>query len=493
MKKQRFTVLLYLISAVILVTLGIQIYWNYRNYEREKQELTNDIQASFDEAINTYYVDKGKESKENIFSGNGWQIITGKDTKIIDLSGKSKAKSYQNTTTESNNITVIKNTSRENDSAGVYKIPSSGITYLDLNNKGNGSLDTLSTVQKKLTLASTIILSLNADTLDIQNLIPLIDEQLAHKKINLDYGFRFINKDKKQVYHRNLIQANSLKTFSKSGYLPDKSQFEIYFTNPTTLILKRNMAGILLSLLLLGSVMASLFWLLHIIKKQKQLAELKNDLISNITHEFKTPISTVSAALEGVQSFNQDNNPQKTKDYLNMASDHLIKLSEMVDKILETASLDSNKLELQKEKVDLVELLQTLNKRYQSTNPKNDFEFKSDFNEIYHQIDKFHFENAISNILDNGVKYGGNKITVEIGKKDQEIEILVEDNGKSLTAKQAEHIFDRFYRVPKGNRHDVKGFGIGLYYTKKIIEKHGGNILVDVQRNTKFIITLPNE
>jgi two-component system phosphate regulon sensor histidine kinase PhoR len=118
--------------------------------------------------------------------------------------------------------------------------------------------------------------------------------------------------------------------------------------------------------------------------------------------------------------------------------------------------------------------------------------FTSSEEDILYSIDVFHFENAINNIIDNAIKYGGKDISVEIVKQNNSIEITISDSGTSLTEAHKKHIFEKFYRVPKGNTHDVKGFGIGLYYTKKIIEKHNGNIDLSIKPNTTFKITLPD-
>jgi two-component system phosphate regulon sensor histidine kinase PhoR len=112
---------------------------------------------------------------------------------------------------------------------------------------------------------------------------------------------------------------------------------------------------------------------------------------------------------------------------------------------------------------------------------------------VFANVDVFHFENAINNIIDNAFKYGGNHIEVVLKSKSSQIEIEISDDGTSLLKANKERIFEKFYRVPKGNTHDVKGFGIGLYYTKKIIEKHNCTIKLDLDKNkTTFKIALPN-
>ncbi|MCK5401727.1 MAG: HAMP domain-containing histidine kinase, partial [Flavobacteriaceae bacterium] len=237
-----------------------------------------------------------------------------------------------------------------------------------------------------------------------------------------------------------------------------------------------------------------LFYLLKIIKHQKQLAEVKNDLISNITHEFKTPISTISVALESIKNFNVIDDKEKTKSYLDMSSSQLSKLNVMVEKLLETATLDSDSLDLNKEPVNITDLLQTIIDKHQIQTETKKINFRSSSENIIANVDVFHFENAINNIIDNAIKYGGNEISVYLKQHENTFEISISDNGKSLTKKNKDKIFEKFYRVSKGNTHDVKGFGIGLYYAKKIIEKHNGNIHLDLNNIlTTFKISLPNE
>jgi signal transduction histidine kinase len=266
--------------------------------------------------------------------------------------------------------------------------------------------------------------------------------------------------------------------------------------------------------LLVASVIICLLYLLRIIKRQKQLAEVKNDLISNITHEFKTPLATMGIAMEAIQKFNAENDSEKNIRYAKISREQVDKLNMMVEKLLETATLDSENLELNFETYNLVELLQLASQneafsmgdktisfsscastdaigfgRRLSAEDSGDMRTEED---IPYSIDVFHFENAINNIIDNAIKYGGKDISVEIVKQNNSIEITISDSGTSLTEVHKKQIFEKFYRVPKGNTHDVKGFGIGLYYSKKIIEKHNGTIDLSIKPNTRFKITLPN-
>ena len=177
-----------------------------------------------------------------------------------------------------------------------------------------------------------------------------------------------------------------------------------------------------------------------------------------------------------------------------MSSIQLKKLHQMVEKLLETATLDSEQLLLKKETIDIVEVVEKLVNKHQLLSIKKEFIFSTNLQPIYINVDLFHFENAVSNLIDNAVKYGGNQIEININSVLKSTEISVADDGNGIDKNQQEKIFDKFYRVPKGNTHDVKGFGIGLYYSKKIIEKHKGIISLSSRKNeTIFKINIPNE
>src|SRR5699024_9776842 len=157
--------------------------------------------------------------------------------------------------------------------------------------------------------------------------------------------------------------------------------------------------------------------------------------------------------------FNRENDPVKTEKYLNTSTTHLKKLSTMVEKILETATLDSDELPLNREEIDLDALLRTLVGKYQNLHHDKKMTYKSWKETLKFKADAFHLENAMNNLLDNAVKYGGDEIDVLLGSQGGQLKISVQDNGHQLEKEQAKRLFDKFYRVPKGNTHNVKGFG----------------------------------
>jgi signal transduction histidine kinase len=195
--------------------------------------------------------------------------------------------------------------------------------------------------------------------------------------------------------------------------------------------------------------------------------------------------------LEAIQHFGALKDPEKTQKYLAISDKQLTKLHLMVEKLLETATLDSENLLLQKEPLDVVDFIQKITEKQQALTTEKTISFSSNIERFSVDLDTFHFENAINNLIDNALKYGGDQIEVNVTKVLETIEITVADNGGTIDKSQREKIFDKFYRIPKGNTHNVKGFGIGLYYTKKIVEKHNGTIqLVPNTKHTIFKITL---
>ncbi len=474
MQNRNFSSILYFISVVILVTLSIQFYWNYKNFKDGKQQLIREVQSSVDNAIDSYYIELADKNTIGISLKEDGSIIENPQIdsllRKIDQSGNGLDFLNNIDPRDISEVNIISGSELRNDTV----------------------FGAVNSSEKQQQLAKRIIISLNTDTLEISVLNNHIDEQLAAKNFDIDYAYTFSRDGNvTQEFNTEIVDDNILITSSNSAYLPENSSFDFLFTNVTTTVLQRNILGIILSALLVAAVIGCLFFLLKIINRQKQLAEIKNDLISNITHEFKTPISTVKVALEGIENFNQENDPVKTKNYLHVSNIQLDKLQLMVEKLLETATIDGNNLELNREEVLLVPMLSELVEKHRQLAKNKDLHFSAEQEKVLFFADPFHIENALNNVLDNAVKYGGDKIDIVVLNEDKLVKITISDNGTNLTKAQSEQVFEKFYRVPKGNTHDVKGFGIGLYYTKNIIEKHGGSIKLHLNHQTSFIITLP--
>ncbi len=488
MNNHKYKQILYFISIVILLTLCVQGYWSYKNYLSEKRQLITDVQVSLDNAVDSYYTQLAKKNTlsyisdsipaDSLFMGiHLADLISNRDSiegKFNDIYIKDGSDSLiKSNATDSLSIEYSSNK------------PKILLKYLD-DEKG-------STPKHLEMLTSKIVVSFTEDSLSLKKVDSLIHQELLRKDLNVTYGISYkSNWGNDQELRTNVIEASVLKATAGSSFLLDGSALLMHYNNTTLIILKRNATSLLLSFLLVTSIIICLLYLLKIIQKQKELAEIKNDLISNITHEFKTPLATINVALEGIQRFNLENDSEKSKKYAEMSRTEVEKLTLMVEKLLETATLDSNSLHLNLEKINLVSLLEKAANIEEDMLQGKTISLTTNLEECLLKMDRFHFENAINNILDNAIKYGGDKIEIGIQKNNLEVIISIMDHGNELSKQQSLKIFEKFYRVPKGNTHDIKGFGIGLYYTKNIIEKHGGTVGVNIKNGTEFIIRIPN-
>ena len=495
MNEKRYRYILYTIAFAIVATIAIQLYWNYKNYLTNKQQLVNDVQVSLDKAVDDYYTDLAQKTTLGFsFSDQDREDLFEKGSTFTKILSDIDEKNSEFKNLDSVRIKNIKGLT-------VFRGVKADSMLQGFRVKSK-STDSLNVSDIQL-LTSKVVVSINNDSLDLKKVDSLLKFELLRKNISIDYNLKYNQNVQPFVVPKKQIEGviDSLRpakkiilqTFSKSTFLPVNSELIISFTNETSVVLKRILGGIAISILLVLAVISCLFYLLKIIKHQKQLAEVKNDLISNITHEFKTPIATISVALESITSFNSIEDKEKTKNYIDISSNQLSKLNMMVEKLLETATLDSDSLQLKKEKIDIVDVLTTLSHRYQVQHTKKTIQTSFKVDQLISSLDIFHFENALNNILDNAIKYGGDLITIDLIPKNDRFEIIISDNGPGINKASKERIFEKFYRIPTGNTHDVKGFGIGLYYAKTIIDKHGGAITLDLNKAlTCFKINMLN-
>jgi signal transduction histidine kinase len=493
MKQKRSSWILYGIIATIAITIAVQVYWNYKNYQANKQQFINQVQISLDNALEAYYADIAKNDQVMFLSMES-------STTMDDIESIKKMK---NVNFDSIFCKIKLKFNAHADSSIVIDKSQHGLpSNIDIDSlitaiSSNKKYAVPQLLQKRDSInmlkgISSMYFSIIEDSLDFKKLQAFLDTEFDRKQIAVPYRLnQLIDSSVVNKISNAELPSRFLETYAKSAYLKPGEKLVLHYANISNAIWKKGVFGVLLSTLLSLAIISSLLYLLRVIRRQKQLAEIKNDLISNITHEFKTPITTISTALEAIQHFGALKDPEKTQKYLAISDKQLTKLHLMVEKLLETATLDSENLLLQKETLDFVDFIQKITEKQQALTTAKTIIFRSNTEQLLGDLDPFHFENAINNLIDNALKYGGDKIEVNLTKVMKTIEITVSDNGNTIDKSQREKIFDKFYRIPKGNTHNVKGFGIGLYYTKKIIEKHNGTIqLVPNTKHTIFKITL---
>jgi two-component system phosphate regulon sensor histidine kinase PhoR len=513
MKPKNYKYILLFITLTVLATIGLQVFWNIKSYKETKTQLIKEVQTAFDNSIEYYYVEdskddflafiaEGKEVSNSEFMENLKLDTVFEKTKKKYLK-TTKPKKKINTSTDtvphqsveisSTYIEEVKSIETNTPKPKLLNLKKDSFKNPDLISsikvlKGKKATDSISKIKN---LANKIIISMIRDSVEFKKITKALDTELLRKNIDITYTIKHFKADTLFAqFPKNDSQVLPLSTISGTTFLPQNQKLQISFSDPTILLLKRSFTEIFLSLLLSLSTIFCLLYLLRTINKQKKIDLIKNDLISNITHEFKTPITTISTAIEGIKNFNHLDDKEKTNRYLDISGQQLKKLEIMVEKLLETASLDSNKLALKKETINIIPLLKSNVEKHQMASEKT-LAFTCNQEEINWNVDVFHFENAVSNLIDNAIKYGGENITIEINQVKNLLTIAVKDNGNTIDKSQREKIFDQFYRIPKGNIHDVKGFGIGLFYAKKITEKHNGSLeLIPSETQTIFQITL---
>lgn len=449
----------------------MQVYWNVNNYRYNREQFDKQLQLALDNAFDGYY---GEISKSSHFA------FLGEETQIDTIIFKTKF-------VISEASRSLESLNKHLDSINQLKQDSSELSIEVFRGK---EADSAFTFRK----AKQFFISFNIDTLKADLLYTYIVKALPNLKPAEIY-IKHIYNDTVWFPKKLEDKSNFIQKTSKSGYLKQRETLELYYPNNPKQIFISSLSGIFLSLLLTVLIIGSLLFLLNIIKAQKKASEIKNDLISNLTHEFKTPIATVSAALESFGSFQAANDAHKSAAYLDISRKQLDKLSDLVESLLESATFKTERLILKKEPSDWIPIIQNAVEKFQLRFPEKAFNFQTQTDTFVKKTDVFHFENILNNLLDNAVKYGGSEIEVALQVTTAEVVLSVSDNGDGVPKKYRAELFEQFFRVPSGNTHNVKGFGIGLYYVKILVEKMGGNIRFEPNENfaSQFIIRFKNE
>lgn len=246
-------------------------------------------------------------------------------------------------------------------------------------------------------------------------------------------------------------------------------------------------------------ITSAAFWMMYrSMRSQRRLMELKNDFISNITHELKTPVTTVSVALEALRNFKGLENPQTTREYLDIAQSELTRLTLLTDKVLKTAVFDNNRgVNFETEPVDLHktvdQILHSMKLIFEKQKARVTFEQQGDSFTI--RGGSVHLTNVIYNLLDNALKYsfGEPEISIRLEEDENKVILKVSDKGIGIPSEYKKKIFEKFFRVPTGDVHNIKGYGLGLSYVDSVVRSHNGFIEVASKpgEGSVFIISLP--
>lgn len=275
------------------------------------------------------------------------------------------------------------------------------------------------------------------------------------------------------------------------------NRYSVILSNFRPLLLKQIAPQILFSLFLTLLTTVAFVVMYRSIRAQQRLMALKNDFISNITHELKTPVTTVGVALEAIKNFKGQNNPELTTEYLNIAQNELNRLNILTDKILKTAIFEDKGVTYSAEPVDLHQVINQVmdSMKLVFEKQKAIVNFKTEGSDFNLMGGTTHLTSVIYNLLDNALKYSpvNPQININLQENKETITIRIRDNGIGIASEYKKKVFEKFFRVPTGDVHNIKGYGLGLSYVDSVIRSHKGNIEVESEpgKGSEFTIRLP--
>lgn len=326
-----------------------------------------------------------------------------------------------------------------------------------------------------------------AQRIDSVKIKQLLEESLKRYGIDQNYEFSIRNHvryystkgfdlNKADILYRKQLYPNDL-------YSPYKLYIEFYYTDNKNGFLQKLPKISVVTLFLTLMVIAIFGSTLYVIFKQKKLSEMKNDFVNNMTHELKTPIATISLATQLMLDKSVPTESKDLEGITKMISEENSRLGFQVEKILQMAVIEKGKVKFKYDVYDAHHLLDTIIKSFdlRVKAQQGTFIYNLKATETLILVDKIHFSNIILNLLDNALKYSNETIEIQLNtfNKDKTFIIEIKDKGIGIPKEHLKHIFEQFYRVPTGNIHNVKGFGLGLSYVKRIVDEFGAKIKVE--------------
>ncbi len=332
-----------------------------------------------------------------------------------------------------------------------------------------------------------------------------VRDQLINRNIDQPFELGIIDGNNRIVGIGEVADLDFLKSqgiraeLFPSDLLGLENFLVIYFPTKENYLLQQVFLPLSSSLLFMVIIISCFVYAIKVIIRQKKISEIKNDFINNMTHEFKTPISTVSLAIEALQDPDLLNQESIRSRYLGIIKDENSRLGQQVEQVLQAAALDKKDFKLEMKSINLVDAVEEAKKHFELLVGKRggsittNYQVQSGFLEA----DAFHMNNILNNLLDNANKYSDHapSIHVSVIEKQEGYSLAIRDAGIGMSKEAQKRIFDKFYRVPTGNIHDVKGFGLGLSYVKTMVEAHKGSIQVESEpgQGSIFTINLPKK
>lgn len=341
------------------------------------------------------------------------------------------------------------------------------------------------------------------DAVDTTLLAALLQQYIDYHKLDPEYKYAVVKNSNDSILHASSViipksmKKNCHKKCLHCLWNEEYTHLEVYFPSQRKVVLVEMSFWLILTAIFILIIIFTFIYIINTIIKQKKLSEIKNDFINNMTHEFKTPISTISLASEVLLHADVEASPERIKKYSKIIYDENIRMRGQVDRVLQVARLDREEFSLTKSSFDLHQLVKDTVKNlcFEKCEEQTTLNYKLDAEPHILTADEMHIKNVVTNLVDNAIKYSNNGtvLNIQTENKQEGIVLSIEDNGIGMSKETIRHIFDKFYRIPTGNIHNVKGFGLGLYYVKNMVDAHGGHIEVksEINKGSRFDVYLP--
>jgi two-component system, OmpR family, phosphate regulon sensor histidine kinase PhoR len=328
----------------------------------------------------------------------------------------------------------------------------------------------------------------------------LLRSEFEKRSIKVDFEYGIYDCTSEKMKYGDYVPLQTAKEKVTNKKLPAWNHYAYYFgvQFPNREAHLLNQMGIWsFSSVVLLIVIVFFGYTLFVILKQKRLSEIQKDFINNMTHEFKTPISTIAVSTEVLKDPNIVHQPERLLNYTTIIEKENTRLKQQVERVLQMARLEKEDIGLKKELIDVHQIIQDAIKNTAGALHEKNGSISYALNATRHSIeaDRLHLTNVLYNLIDNAIKYckGTPQIIIRTADANKSLSLEIEDNGIGISSENQKRVFQKFYRVPTGNVHDVKGFGIGLNYVKSIIEAHKGNIRLESElgKGSTFRMSLP--
>ncbi|GAA4134471.1 hypothetical protein GCM10022216_07520 [Sphingobacterium kyonggiense] len=468
-----------LMLAIVLTATGVILVlsvWLYGSYQTRKQYYLGSAERELFDVIQGFYQDNEAEiQRDNQNQRRGridrFSTALKKRYPMVDIDTVKGLFESENFWRRPNNDKPSTDTTA-NGRAKMSRHFISSFVFRNI----NWSEEVLDTLAQRL---SVVLKQRDMDTPFKLHMLNLPDEQ------ERDASF----------YHGRFKENKSRPILVDPG---DNLYLELDFDNPWRNIVMAIFWQICIVILLICLLIGTFFYLLDTIKKQNQLAKMRKAFVNNMTHELKTPVSTVMAAVESIQRFGAKDDKERMNRYLAISRNELEHLSDMIERVLQIDVAETNGLVLDKSSFDIVLLLKECVENAQLFAKKAvQVTWESNVESYTLMGDMAHIKNVFNNLLDNAIKYAEEtvQLNIRVQASDKEIEIQIQDNGIGIPKAYQKGVFDLFFRVPSGNIHNVKGFGLGLAYVRQIVTQHQGQVQVKSEEGlgSTFIVTLPKD